>query len=148
MKNQSSGFTKGVDGSEDSIIQKIEVGNVSMPLNSSLISGAQSLFGFRTELKFGKTRIQAVFSEQRSQTRAVTAQGGGSIETFDFFGLDYEDNRHFFLAQYFRSHYDQALSNYPYINTSDVQITRLEVWVTNRCQSNAECQKYFGASRS
>lgn len=131
LKNQSSGFTKGVDGSEDSIIQKIEVGNVSMPLNSSLISGAQSLFGFRTELKFGKTRIQAVFSEQRSQTRAVTAQGGGSIETFDFFGLDYEDNRHFFLSQYFRNHYDQALSNYPYINTL-VQITRLEVWVTNR----------------
>ena len=131
LKNKASGFSKGVDGSEDSIIQKIEVGNVSMPLNSSLISGAQSLFGFRTELKFGKTRIQAVFSEQKSQTRSVTAQGGGTIENFDFFGLDYEDNRHYFLAQYFRNHYDQALSNYPYINTN-VQITRLEVWVTNR----------------
>src|SRR5690606_26030514 len=34
--------------SEDDIIQKIEVGNVSMPLNSSLITGAQSLFGVKT----------------------------------------------------------------------------------------------------
>jgi cell surface protein SprA len=32
---------------EDDIIQKIEVGNVSMPLNSSLIRGAQSLFGVK-----------------------------------------------------------------------------------------------------
>ena len=32
---------------EDDIIQKIEVGNVSMPITNSLISGAQSLFGVK-----------------------------------------------------------------------------------------------------
>ncbi|MBE9490308.1 MAG: cell surface protein SprA [Bacteroidetes bacterium] len=116
---------------EDDIIQKIEVGNVSMPLNSSLISGAQSLFGVKTELQFGKTRITGVFSEQKSQTRTVVSQGGGTLEEFDFFGLDYDENRHFFLAQYFRDKYDEALQNYPYIN-SNIQITRIEVWVTNR----------------
>jgi len=116
---------------EDDIIQKIEVGNVSMPLNSSLITGAQSLFGVKTELKFGKTRITGIFSEQKSQTRTVVAQGGGTIEEFDFFGLDYDENRHFFLAQYFREAYDDALANYPFIN-SQVQITRIEVWITNR----------------
>ena len=116
---------------EDDIIQKIEIGNVSMPLNSSLISGAQSLFGVKTELQFGKTRITGVFSEQKSQTRTVVSQGGGTLEEFDFFGLDYDENRHFFLAQYFRDKYDEALLNYPYIN-STVQITRIEVWVTNR----------------
>ena len=116
---------------EDDIIQKIEVGNVSMPLNSSLITGAQSLFGVKTELKFGKTRITGIFSEQKSQTRTVVAQGGGTLEEFEFFGLDYDENRHFFLAQYFRNKYDEALQNYPFIN-SNVQITRIEVWVTNR----------------
>ncbi len=116
---------------EDDILQKIEVGNVSMPLNSSLISGAQSLFGVKTELQFGKTRVTAVFSEQKSQTRTVTAQGGGTLEEFQLFARDYDENRHFFLAHYFRDNYDQALSNYPYINTN-VQITRVEVWVTNR----------------
>ena len=116
---------------EDSILQKLELGNVSMPLNSSLITGAQSLFGVKTELQFGKTRVTAVFSEQQSETRSVTAQGGGTLEDFEFFGLDYDENRHFFLAQYFRSEYDDALKNYPFIN-SQVQITRVEVWVTNR----------------
>jgi cell surface protein SprA len=32
---------------EDDIVQKVEVGNVSMPLNSTLIRGAQSLFGVK-----------------------------------------------------------------------------------------------------
>ncbi|WP_452223888.1 T9SS outer membrane translocon Sov/SprA [Lacinutrix chionoecetis] len=116
---------------EDDIIQKIEVGNVSMPLNSSLISGAQSLFGVKTQLQFGKTTVTAVFSEQKSDTKSVVAQGGGTLDEFDFFIRDYDENRHFFLAQYFRENYNKALANYPFINTN-VQITRAEVWVTNR----------------
>ena len=117
--------------SEDDIIKKIEVGNVSMPLNSSLISGAQSLFGFKTELQFGKTKVTAVFSEQKSEAKSVVAQGGGTIEEFEFRALDYDENRHFFLSHSFRDRYDQALLNYPFIN-SNIQITRTEVWVTNR----------------
>lgn len=116
---------------EDDILQKIEVGNVSMPLNSSLIRGAQSLFGFKTQLKFGKTTFTGVFSEQKSQTRTVTSQGGGLVQDFDMFALEYDADRHFFLSQYFRNNYDKALETYPVIN-SRVQITRLEVWVTNR----------------
>ncbi len=118
---------------EDDIIQSIEVGNVNMPLNSSLIQGAQSLFGVKTQLQFGKTKVTAVFSEQRSQNNTVVAQGGGTLSDFSITALDYDEDRHFFLAQYFRDNYDQALSKYPYIQ-SKVQITRLEVWVTNRSQ--------------
>jgi cell surface protein SprA len=117
---------------EDDIIRKIEVGNVNMPLNSSLITGAQSLFGVKTELQFGKTRVTAVFSEQQSQSRSVTAQGGGTLEEFEFFARDYDENRHFFLAQYFRDNYDKALLQYPILNNQGLQITRVEVWVTNR----------------
>ncbi|MGV6829671.1 MAG: T9SS outer membrane translocon Sov/SprA [Flavobacteriales bacterium] len=118
---------------EDDIIQKIEVGNVSMPLNSSLIQGAQSLFGVKAQLQFGKTTITGVYSEQKSETRSVVAQGGATVTDFDIFALDYDENRHFFLAQYFRDTYDQSLKNYPFIN-SNVNITRAEVWITN--QSN------------
>ncbi|WP_026718474.1 cell surface protein SprA [Flavobacterium antarcticum] len=116
---------------EDDILQKIEVGNVSLPLNSSLIRGAQSLFGVKTQLQFGKTTVTAIFSEQKSQTKSVTAQGGGTIQEFDLFALDYDADRHFFLSQYFRNLYDRSLSKYPVID-SRVQITRMEVWVTNR----------------
>ncbi len=116
---------------EDDIIQKIEVGNVSMPLNSSLIQGAQSLFGVKTQLQFGKTTITGVFSEQRSETRSVVAEGGATVTDYELFALDYDENRHFFLAHYFRDNYDRVLQNYPFIN-SQVQITRAEVWITNR----------------
>ncbi|MBT8296568.1 MAG: cell surface protein SprA, partial [Gramella sp.] len=116
---------------EDDIVQKIEVGNVNMPLSNSLIQGAQSLFGFKTELQFGKTRITGVFSEQQSERRTVNVEGGATVEDFERFALDYDQDRHFFLAHYFRDTYDQALENYPFINTN-IQIKRIQVWVTNR----------------
>jgi cell surface protein SprA len=117
---------------EDDIIRKIEVGNVNMPLNSSLITGAQSLFGVKTELQFGKTKVTAVYAEQQSQSTSVVAEGGGTVEEFEFFARDYDENRHYFLAHYFRENYDKALKQYPYIDNQGLQITRAEVWVTNR----------------
>jgi len=125
-------FDPSIGGGEDSIIQKLEVGNVSMPLNSSLITGAQSLFGVKAQLQFGRTTVTGVFSEQKSQANRVVAQGGGTLEEFELFIWDYDENRHFFLAQYFRDTYNKALETYPYINNKGLQITRLEVWVTNR----------------
>ncbi len=119
---------------EDDIIQSIEVGNVNMPLNSSLIQGAQSLFGVKMGLQFGRTTITGVYSEQNSETRSVSVEGGGTVEDFELFALDYDENRHFFLSHYFRDTYDRSLANYPFIN-NNVQITRIEVWVTNRATS-------------
>ncbi len=117
--------------SEDAIIQNIDIGNINMPLNSSLISGAQSLMGVKTQLKFGKTNITGVFAEQRSQSQSVIAQGGGTLEEFSVFALDYESDRHFFLSHYFRDNYNMFLNSAPFIN-SPIIITRIEVWVTNR----------------
>jgi len=116
---------------EDDILQKVEVGNVSMPLKNSLIVGAQSLFGVKTQLKFGKTTVTSVFAEQKSQTKSVAAQGGSTIQEFELQTTDYDENRHFFLAQYFRDAYNNALKEYPLIN-SPINITKIEVWVTNR----------------
>lgn len=116
---------------EDDIIQKIEVGNVSFPLSNSLIRGAQSLFGVKAAFQFGKTTITGIYSEQKSQTKTVTAEGGGAVQDFSFFGLDYDTDKHFFLSQYFRNMYDYNLRSYPLLDTQ-VQITRVEVWVTNR----------------
>jgi len=124
-------FKLAYSPSEDDIIQKVEVGNVSMPLNSTLIRGAQSLFGVKTQLQFGKTTITGVFSEQKSQTKSIVAEGGGTVQNFDLYALDYDNDRHFFLSQYFRNKYDASLKGYPFID-SRVQITRIEVWVTNK----------------
>ena len=116
---------------EDDIIRKIEVGNVSMPIQSSLITGAQNLFGVKTQLQFGKTTVTGVFAQQRSQTRSVTAQGGATVTEFELRASDYDDNRHFFLSQKFRDDFNNALKQFPLINSSKY-ITRIEIWVTNR----------------
>ena len=128
--NKVSDFLNG-KVTEDAIIQNIDIGNISLPINSNLIQGAQSLFGVRADLKFGNTSLSGVFSEQRSQSQNITTKGGGKLQEFNIFALDYEEDRHYFISQYFRDNYDAFLATYPYIN-SPVQITRIEVWVTNR----------------
>jgi cell surface protein SprA len=116
---------------EDDIIQKIEIGNVSFPLSNSLVRGAQSLFGVKGQFQFGRTTVTGIYSEQKSQTKTVTAQGGGTVQDFELFALEYDSDRHYFLSQYFRNRYDAALRVYPQID-SRVQITRIEVWITNK----------------
>ncbi len=118
------------EGKEDDIIQLIEAGHVSLPLNSTLITGSQSLFGIKSQLKFGKATVTSVFSQQESEVQNITVQGGGQKQQFSIESLDYEENKHFFIAQYFRDHYDEALAQLPVI-TSNINITKIEVWVTN-----------------
>ncbi len=62
--------TKGF--SEDEIIQGIEAGNVSLPLRSNLIKGAQNLFGIKMDLKFGHLRTTLVASQQRSKPQRIS----------------------------------------------------------------------------
>jgi len=117
-------------GDNDEFIRKIEAGNVSMPLNSSLISGSSSLFGIKTELQFGKLNVIAIASQQLSQTQTVNTQGGAQITKFQIAIDQYDANRHFFLSSYFRNHFNQWMNQPPYI-TSGIIINRIEVWVTN-----------------
>lgn len=123
---------------EDGIIQGIDAGNISMPIKNSLINGAQSLFGVKTDLQFGNTKITAVFSQQNSESKTVVSKGGASIQPFELRATDYDNDRHFFLSQFFRNNYANSLKNYPLIN-SQVNITRIEVWITNR---NANTEDY------
>ncbi len=117
-------------GKEDEIIKKIEAGNISFDLNSNLIQGVQSLFGLKTQLQFGKLWVTAVISQQRSKRQSLTIQGGTQTQTFAIKADDYEENRHFLLAQYFKDNYNKALSSFPVIN-SQVTINKIEVWITN-----------------
>lgn len=118
-------------GKEDEILKKIELGNTSFNLNSSLITGVQSLYGVKTQLQFGKLWLTGAFSSQRSQRKSMTIQGGGQMQQFEIKADDYDENRNFLVGQYFYNNYERALENFPLIN-SQVQITKVEVWITNR----------------
>ena len=118
-------------GGEDEMLKKIEAGNISFPLKSSLITGVQSLFGIKMQLQFGKLWVTGVISQQKSQRKSLTLQGGSQAQQFSIKGDNYEENKDFLLAQYFHDRYDLALSDFPVIN-SEVNISKVEVWITNR----------------
>ncbi len=118
-------------GKEDEIIKKIEAGNVSLPLTGSLITGSQSLFGLKTEMQFGRLTMTSIFSQQKGETSTIEVQGGAQVQEFSVTADDYDANKHFFLSDYYRDTYNQALQNLPIIN-SGINITRIEVWVTNK----------------
>ncbi|MFA5648041.1 MAG: cell surface protein SprA [Bacteroidales bacterium] len=118
-------------GFEDEIIQKIEAGNVSLPLPGTLITGSSSLFGLKTQLKFGRLTVTSIFSKQNSETQVMEVRGGAQSKEFDIQVDEYEANKHFFLSHYFRDTYNRSLQNLPVVN-SGINITRAEVWVTNK----------------
>ncbi|OFY72178.1 MAG: cell surface protein SprA, partial [Bacteroidetes bacterium RBG_19FT_COMBO_42_7] len=118
-------------GKEDEILKKVEAGDVTLPLTGTLITGSYSLFGLKTEMQFGKLTVTTVLSQQKGESSVVEVEGGAQLTDFEIFADEYEANRHFFLAQFFRDIYDDALRSMPVIS-SGVNIERIEVWITNK----------------
>ena len=118
-------------GDEDEIIKNIEAGNVSLNTGNSLIRGGAALFGIKTELQFGKLRVNALLAQQNSESRTITSQGGVQTTDFEINIDNYDENRHFFLGHFFRDRYDEAMAKLPLV-ASSAKITKIEVWVTNR----------------
>lgn len=130
-------------GGEDDIIKKLEVGNVSMPLSTSLITGTQALFGVKTQLQFGRLSVTSVFAQQKSQTREIQINNGAQQNEFRIGGDNYEANKHYFLAAYFRNNYNKALSTPPTLTTS-INITKIEVWITNKTGNTTDSRDVLG----
>ena len=130
-------------GLGDEIIKRLEAGNVSFPSRSTLIPGAQSLFGLKTQLQFGKLTVTTVLANQKSTRQTTAAQGGATSQLFEVKADEYEENRHFLLAQYFRKNYNTTMSKLPAVITP-VQILRMEVWVTNKNGTSTDTRDVVG----
>ena len=130
-------------GGEDDIIKKIEAGNVSLPLSTSLITGTQALFGIKTQLQFGKLNVTTVFTQQKSQSREIQISNGAQHNDFRIGGDNYEANKHYFLAKFFRDNYNKAMMNAPNL-LSGVNITKVEVWITNKTGNTQDSRDVLG----
>lgn len=119
------------EGKEDDIVKNIEAGNVSMTTGSSLIRGSTALFGIKSKLQFGKLTATALVSQQNSESKSVSSKGGTQTTKFEVNADEYDQNRHFFLGQWFYENYDEFASKLPFV-ASGVNITRMEVWITNK----------------
>jgi cell surface protein SprA len=128
MKVEYTGF-------KEDILKKLEIGNVSLPLNNSLITGSQNLFGIKAQMQFGKLFVTAIATTQRGKQSSIKVQGStnGAAQgrPFEIVGSNYDENRHFFLGQFFRDNFEAWLGTLPQI-TSGVNVTRVEVYLLNR----------------
>ena len=118
-------------GNEDQIMQKIELGNVAMTLPTSLIQGSQTLFGAKTQLKFGRSTVDLIAASSRGKRQEINITGKAQIQRFELGADNYEANRHYFLNLYHHENYDEAMATLPIVSSTRY-ITRMEVWVTNR----------------
>ncbi|HEX8334946.1 MAG TPA: cell surface protein SprA [Segetibacter sp.] len=131
------------EGMDDEVIKLIEAGNTTWQSKGTLIPSAQSLFGIKTQLQFGKLFLTGVLANQKAQRQSLALQGGATTQRFEKRLDDYEENRHFLLGQYFRQNYNTAMRNLPVVN-SQVQIQRMEVWITNRTGATTETRDVVG----
>ena len=131
------------EGKEDDIVKSIEAGNVSMTTGSSLIRGSTALFGIKSKLQFGKLTATALVSQQNSESKTVNTRGGAQTTEFTVNADEYDQNRHYFLAHFFRDNYDRFASRLPYVS-SGVKITRIEVWVTNKTGKYEQSRNFVG----
>lgn len=119
-------------GMDHDIIKTLEAGNVSMPLSTQLITGSQSLFGIKSQLQFGRLKVTTILANQRGKTESVNLSSNGSQgRPIEINCKEYEENKHYFLAQFFRENYESWLGAAPSI-TSTLNITRVDVYVTNQ----------------
>ncbi|HPR31178.1 MAG TPA: cell surface protein SprA [Prolixibacteraceae bacterium] len=122
------------NGKEDEILKKIEAGNVSLPLNGTLIQGGTNLMGIKTVMQFGRLNLTTIVSQHKGESQVIETEGGAQKTKFEIKASDYDENRHFFLSKFFREQYNEALSQLPLVK-SDVVINKVEVWITNKSQN-------------
>ena len=132
-------------GNEDQIMQKIELGNVAMQLPTSLIQGSQTLFGAKTQLKFGRSTVDLIAASSRGKRQEINITGKAQVQRFELSADNYEVNRHYFLNLYHHQHYDEAMATLPIVS-STMYITRMEVWVTNRTNNTENTRNILAFS--
>src|SRR5205085_2987127 len=130
-------------GRDDEILKEFQMGTVNFASKGTLIPGAQSLFGIKTTLQFGKLFVSSVLANQRSTRQSLGLQGGSATQQFDIRADEYEENRHFLMAQYFNKNYNTAMAQLPVVR-SNVQVLRVEVWVTNRTGATTDTRDVVG----
>lgn len=132
-------------GDEDQIMQKIELGNVALQLPTSLIQGSQTLFGAKTQLKFGRSTVDLIAASSKGKRQEINISGKAQVQRFELSADNYEANRHYFLNLYHHQNYDQAMSTLPIVN-STMYITRMEVWLTNRTNNTENTRNIIAFS--
>lgn len=117
--------------SEDEILKKIDMGDVSLTTRTSLIQGAQKLFGAKVETQFGHLRLTGIVAQSRSQQSRINLQGGAQLQEFSIQADEYDENQHYFFGHYFRNVFERSLAKLPVINSlAKIDLNSVQVWIS------------------
>ena len=115
-------------GYEDEIVQSVEAGNVSLPTNSSFISGGSALFGIMAKFQLGPLRLTTVATQKKGQVKEISVSGGGEAKPIEIRPASYSMNHFFIDTSYISKYEDLYLNNR---STATMLIREIEVWVTS-----------------
>ncbi|WP_310682322.1 cell surface protein SprA [Aliifodinibius sp. S!AR15-10] len=115
-------------GYEDEIIQRLEMGNVSMETGNTLIRGGSSLFGVKSVAQLGALEVTSVLSQQEGEGNTQTITGGAQEQDISIRPADYENDTHFFLDFFTRQQFEQNMSNPQQLGQA-LQLSEVKVWI-------------------
>nr|WP_286670497.1 cell surface protein SprA [Fodinibius salsisoli] len=128
------------EGYEDEILQRLEMGNVSMQTGNSLIRGGNALFGIKSIVQLGSLRLTSVLSQQEGEGRTETITGGAQEKELSIRPVDYEDDRHFFMDFFTRQEFENNVSNPQQLGQA-LQLTEVNVWVLRETSQPVEGER-------
>jgi cell surface protein SprA len=127
-------------GYKNEILQRVQIGNVSMESGNSLIGGSKALFGVKADAQFGPLELTTVFSQQNGQSNTQTITGGAEKRNIHLRPADYEYDTNFFLDFYLRQQFEQNMSD-PQKPGQSLQLSEVKVWVLRQSRQSTEGER-------
>lgn len=128
------------EGYDDEILQRLEMGNVSMRTGNSLIRGGNALFGVKSVAQVGALTLTSVLSQQEGEGNTETITGGAQEQEINIHPADYEEDRHFFLDFFTRQQFEENFSNPQQLGQA-LQLTEVNVWVLRESTEASEGER-------
>lgn len=128
------------EGYEDEILQRLELGNVSMQTGNSLIRGGNALFGVKSVAQIGSLKLTSVLSQQEGEGQTETISGGAQEQQISIRPGDYESDRHFFLDFFTRQQFEDNVSD-PQQQGQALQLIEVDVWVLRESSQSQEGER-------
>lgn len=127
------------DGYENEILQRLELGNVSIETGNTLIRGGNALFGIKGVAQLGSLRITSIVSQQKGERNTQVITGGATERTIKLRPAGYEYDKHFFLSFYTRQQFEENMSDPQNIGQA-LQLIEVQVWKLRESSQSAQGQ--------
>jgi cell surface protein SprA len=132
-------FKIGYEGYDDDIIKKVEIGNITFDIPSTLISSGSELFGIGATFQFGPLFLKTAVSQKQGQKKFMDVNGGQSKQYYSIRAWNYARN-HFLIDTAYKKVYNDYFKNSTPLIPKDaapLRIKQIQVWEASSDLGNA-----------